>query len=140
MGDERESDHILRRRFAALRASDARESPDFKGLFAQAQSQAKGPVPPVRASLLASPGRRDWRRIVLYATGPMLTAAGLGAVWFNASRRAEREFTEAVSQWSETSAKVLHSPTDGLLVLPGDEYLRTVPAVGRNARDPRRGS
>jgi hypothetical protein len=141
MADERELDHILRRRFAALRESDARESPAFHVLFAQARDAGESPALPAPGVPPATgPARAGWRRVVLYAAGPMLTAAGLGAVWFNASRRAEREFTETVNAWSQTSANVLRAPTDRLLVLPGDEYLRTVPAVGRNAREARRGS
>ena len=141
MGDEREVNHMLQRRFAALREGDAREAPAFHAMFARGREAAESPaVTTPSVPRPAQPARAGWRRVVLYTAGPMLTAAGLGAVWFNANRRADREFMDAVNAWSATSEKALRAPTDGLLVLPGDEYLRTVPVVGRNDRASRRGS
>ena len=128
---------------AALRAGDADDAPEFSAMFAAARQQAAA----VATVQLVSPEhtykqthtmprtlRSQWRRVALLVGAPLLMAAGIGAVWLNSGRRAEREFEQTVMAWSETSRQSLRAPTDGLLSLPGDEYLRSTPTIGRGAR------
>jgi hypothetical protein len=136
MRDERESDEQLQASFVALRARDAREAPAFGVMFAAAQqhaADAEGPrlVPAVAASShRASPQIRRAPRALWWVAAPLLTAAGLGAVWLNANRRADREFDQTVTAWSQTTRQALRTPTDGLLSVPGGEYLHSMPAIG----------
>lgn len=140
--DERLSAHLAES-FAALRAGDVRVAPEFSAMFAAARQQSAD----VATDQVVSPEhtyphsyatprtlRTQWQRVALLVGAPLLTAAGIGAVWLNAGRRAEREFEQTVMAWSETSRQSLRAPTDGLLSLPGDEYLRSTPTIGRGAR------
>lgn len=125
--------------FAALRVRDASDAPAFSAMFAAAREQAATikevqAVSPQHSDAMPRGLRSQWRRVALLVGAPLLTAAGVGAVWLNAGRRAEREFEQTVMAWSETSRQSLRAPTDGLLSLPGDEYLRSTPAIGRGAR------
>jgi hypothetical protein len=141
MNENRDLDEVLRARFANLRDADARVAPDFESMFEQARRQSQGItlVTDVDGSGRIRPSRR-WGRIALFTAGPLLTAAGLAGVWLNAERRADREFDQVVMAWTQTADQAMRSPTDGLLVLPGNEYLRSVPAIGRSMRNPRSGS
>lgn len=144
----RETDDTLRERFATLRATDARVAPAFGAMLAQARRASPRVAAPVDHAMVArvagvSPIARTprrWRRVAWLTAGPLLTAAGFAGVWFNAERQADREFEHLVTEWTHTENQALRSPTDGLLVLPGNEYLRSVPSVGRNIRHPRSGS
>lgn len=148
MSDERDADETLRERFAALRATDARMAPDFGAMLEQARRQSHDigqqtdssqfETTVERARNIREP--RRWGRIALFAAGPLLTAAGLAGVLFHSERQADREFDQVVMAWTQTADRALRSPTDGLLALPGDEYLHSVPAVGRGMRNPRSGS
>lgn len=148
MSNERELDETLRERFETLRAADARVAPDFGAMLEQARrempdiGQRRDPLrfPVVADEVRTTRQPRRWGRIALLTAGPLLTAAGFAGVWFNAERQADREFDQVVMAWTQTAEQAMRSPTDGLLMLPGDEYLRSVPAVGRSMRNPRSGS
>jgi hypothetical protein len=133
-----EHDETLAARFASLRARDAREAPAFAPMFARAtQIASAGEMGTPAVPSRVAPHRRS-RWTVLWAAGPLLTASGLGAVWLNARQRAEREFDQTVTAWTRASESTRRSSTDALLALPGDEYLKTVPSVGRDAGTARR--
>lgn len=141
MMPDHELDDALRRRMAGLREADARHTPPFGEMMARARATIAngtpaevviaGPVVPTRAWLR----RRTW-----IVGGPLLLAAGLAGIWLRPSLAADREFEKMVSEWSRTAARSLHSPTDGLLAVPGAEFLRRMPALGEGTGTPRRPS
>lgn len=129
----------LRAHYAAVRATDTSRAPAFGEMLARARATVAAGAPPVAARPVASPPA--WRRVRTWAIGgPLLLAAGLAGIWLQPSRVADREFEKVVSEWSRTADRSLHSPTDGLLTLPGSEYLRGLPAVGAGAARARRPS
>ena len=123
-----EFDDALRTRFEGLRRADAREAPPFAEMVARARAAAMPPAAP--APVLRR--RRSWA----FIAAPLAAAAGL-ALWLAPGRAADREFERAVSEWSRTE-RALASPTDGLLAVPGSEYLRRLPIVGSGAAERRR--
>lgn len=130
-------DQDLEERFGHLREADAHVTPNFEAMLAGAQARMQGNAAGQREPVRSA----RWRRLrVVAVAGPLLAAAGLGAVWFNPKRAAEREFDRVVGEWTATSQQAFRAPTDGLLAVPGSEYLRSVPAIGRGLGDFRRGS
>jgi len=135
-------DELLQSRFAALRDDDARRAPAFADLVARARAAAAerptapgatpGAAPSAAPPLVAAPAA--WRRPRTWAfAAPFAIAAGLAGLWLQPSRVADREFEKVVSEWSRTTERSRHSPTDALLTVPGGEYLRRLPAVGGGA-------
>lgn len=135
MTSEPDFDQSLRRDFQGLKEGDALRAPDFALLIARARAEATA-APPVPVQ--ATPWLRSWKRVLLVGA-PLAAAAALG-IWFRPTNAADREFEQAVAAWSETSARTAQSPTDGLLSVPGSEFLRGTPIDGTGARTPRRGS
>lgn len=148
----------LRAEFHALRAAERAGTPAFAAMIARAAEGVpaeRGPAEPVRV-----PTRTPrWRsaQTLAWAT-PLCVAAGLAIMVFSPARleqrataqaaeraaeqAAEREFEAVVGEWTRTTTQGRRLPTDGLLSLPGSEYLRTLPAIGGggNVSDTRRPS
>lgn len=138
--DER-FEQSLREGFQSLRTTDAAHTPPFAPMFAQAAAEAEvrpralRPTAPRRGTAATTDRTPSWRsaRTLAWAT-PMLVAAGLALVVLSPERRAQRaaeqEFEALVSEWTRTATQATQLPTDGLLSLPGSQYLRTMPAIG----------
>lgn len=135
MTSEPDFDQTLRRDFQGLREGDALRAPDFGLMIARARVEAAAvpPAPPQR-----TPWLQSGKRVLLFGA-PLAAAAALG-IWFRPTSAADREFEQAVAAWSQTAARTATSPTDGLLAVPGTEFLRGTPIDGMVARTPRRGS
>ncbi|MBC7898171.1 MAG: hypothetical protein H7066_22315 [Cytophagaceae bacterium] len=72
------------------------------------------------------------RRRVLAWGAPLLVAAGLGAILVIPDRLKDQEFDRTVAEWSRTEG-TFRSPTDGLLAVPGSEFLGRGPSVAGSA-------
>jgi hypothetical protein len=120
MIDENELEARLRSHFGGQRAQDAVGAPAFGSMVARA-----------RAGVAATPTvlvPRWTRRRVIAWSAPLLVAAGLGAVLIIPDRLKDQEFDRTVAEWSRTEA-TFRSPTDGLLAVPGSEFLGRGPSV-----------
>jgi len=136
----------LTRHFAQAREVDARQAPPFGEMLARARSAALeegGAGEDVAARPLTMPVAQQrlrdtrWRwRWALVAT-PLAVAAGIVAIVLSPARSADREFERTVAEWSRVE-RAITIPTDGLLSVPGSEYLRRLPAVGAGASASRR--
>jgi hypothetical protein len=135
MTSDPDFDETLKRDFRALKESDSLQAPDFALIIARARAEAAA-APPVPTR--HSGWSRSAKRVLIFGT-PLAAAAALG-IWFRPASAADREFEQAVSAWSQTAAQTASSPTDGLLSVPGMEFLRGTPMLGPDARTPRRGS
>jgi anti-sigma factor RsiW len=136
MMDERDLDARLQTEFEEMRKQDAMSAPAFGPMLARARAAAPVPsVPTGIAPLAPAPAWTHTRRLALGA--PLLLAAALGAIWIIPDWMKEREFERTVSEWSLQEA-TLRSPTDGLLMVPGSEFLGRAPSFGGPAT--RRGS
>ncbi len=136
MTSEADFDQTLRRDFQGLKEGDALRAPDFALLIARARVEAAA-APPAPAPQV-TPWLRSGKRVLLFGV-PLAAAAALG-IWFRPTNAADREFEQAVAAYSQTAARTSTSPTDGLLAVPGTEFLRGTPIDGMVARTPRRGS
>ena len=143
-------DELLRHRFAGVRDADARRAPAFGEMVARARAAipAEPVVPievrspatrsPIAPIAPAAPQRRSpWRWVA--AAAPLAVAAPLARGWLAPRPAAPREFDRQGSEWSRTE-RALNAPTDGLLAVPGSEYLRRLPALGSGAGATRRPS
>lgn len=128
--NEHERDTQLKAQFDAVRRADVHAAPAFGSMLARARQQAAHQHADARIAPIGA--SRRWRpsRFMLWG-GPMLAAAGLGALWVIPERMKDREFDRVVNEWAQTQAS-LTSPTDGLLAVPGSEFL-TLPALGGSA-------
>lgn len=120
-------DRALQRQFDTLRESDRAVAPDFATMVANARHLSNvAPVtdaPGVAAS--TRPRRSPWPWVV-----PALAAAGLAAVMLvPRPDAADREFESLVADWSRLTQTASRAPTDGLLAVPGSEYLRAIPQL-----------
>jgi hypothetical protein len=135
MTSEPDFDQTLQRDFRGLQEGDSLRAPDFALLIARARAEAAVVPPgPVRVERWIRAGKR------MLILGAPLAAAAAIAIWFRPTSAADREFEQAVSAWSQTAAQTASSPTDGLLSVPGMEFLRGTPMLVPDARTPRRGS
>lgn len=119
-----EVDVQLREQFQSLQRDDAAQAPSFadtigRARAAAAQGGTRG------AARGVSKKRWRWAMVLV----PAAAAAGFVALWLGPARAADREFERAVSEWSRAGGQ-LASPTDGLLAVPGLEYLRRIPPLG----------
>jgi hypothetical protein len=116
-------DPDLNARFAAQRRVDASRAPSFAAMMARAQDTAE---PVVRADRhMWLPRRYAW-------TGAVAAAAAIVALimvpW---TRSGDDAFEQAVRTFSSDPALgAWQSPTAGLLDLPGDGLLTSIPSVG----------
>lgn len=139
MSDDPQLDEPLQRHFGALRADDMRRAPAFGPMLEAARREvaarnvdgASGASAPVAAMSRTREVPRDRQRLRLLAVAvPTLVAAGLLLMLGTGESGADREFEALVTEWSRTASGVRSSPTDVLLSLPGDEYLRGMPTIG----------
>jgi hypothetical protein len=130
MTNDHDFDTQLKEQFDKVRRADVHAAPAFGAMLARARAQAVQTQPAAGATPIRS--ARRWRpsRLVAWG-GPVLVAAGLGALWVIPERLKDREFDRVVTEWAETEA-TLRSPTDGLLTVPGSEFL-TLPSLGGSA-------
>lgn len=139
MSSEPDFDHSLTHDFRALQRDDARQAPDFGLLIARARAEAAAVASTPSPVHVGSTWWTGARKRILVVSAPLAAAAAL-ALWFRPTSAADREFEEAVAAWSQTAARTATSPTDGLLSVPGTEFLRGTPMDGTGARTPRRGT
>lgn len=129
MIDESELEARLRSLFGGQRAGDAAGAPAFGPMMARARSE----VVDTPTSLAPR-----WSRMrVLAWSAPLVVAAGLAAILIIPDRLKDWEFDRAVQEWSRTES-ALRLPTDGLLAVPGSEFLGRGPSLAGSAA--RRGS
>ena len=102
------NDSDLRDRFRALRREDAAAAPPFDATLAAARARRVAP----------SHRRTGW-----LAAAAVVVAAVAVVLLFTRPDRHGRTIGLATVRWE--------GPTDFLLVLPGDDLLRTVPHFGR---------
>lgn len=143
MSSEPDFDQALRQGFEGIREADAQRAPDFSLMIARARADAAAAPATVPSSPVVTPAAdvrwfRSAKRL-LFVGAPLAAAAAL-ALWFRPVSAADREFEQAVAEWSRTAATTATSPTDGLLSVPGSEFLRGTPMDGTDPRTPRRGS
>jgi ferric-dicitrate binding protein FerR (iron transport regulator) len=140
MIDETREDEQLRAQFERLRSVDARSTPAFGPMLEAARAAAvtAGSSAAPAAGTTRRQAPRWYRSPVVVWGGPVLAAAGLGALWVLPDRLAERAFDEAVASYTETTT--MRSPTAGLLQVPGTEFLLGLPSVGAKVASPPRGT
>lgn len=136
MTDGSSDDRHLRDAFARLRELDRDRTPDAAAMLARARTEAERLVDAGErpgGDDLADARRGRARRRGLPWGWPGLSvalAAGLAAVLLVASGGDDdADFDRVVQAWAETGG-AWRAPTDGLLRMPGDEILRTVPRIG----------
>lgn len=123
-------DDQLTQYFGAQRAADARRAPAFAGMLAAAQdATVDGRAMDTTTPVVRAMPRR-WRARAMVVAVPVLAAAGLLLMLRPSDSNADREFEALVAEWSRTTTETRASPTDALLSLPGDQYLRRMPTLG----------
>lgn len=95
---------------------------DLRELFARLRQEDRARLPAFRAPALREPSRWMWSAPVAVAAVIALIAVMLA--W------PDRPSRDVVLHVVDPGAAVWQSPTDFLLITPGSELLRTVPAVG----------
>lgn len=121
---DRPQDAELRARFEAQRRADAESTPSFDALLARARAAAA-------PTQQAAPARKSKRQQLFYFGG--LAAAAVIAMLFVIPRphSSEAAFEQAVRRFQNDPALgAWQSPTDGLLDVPGNQLISTVPSVG----------
>jgi hypothetical protein len=116
-------DPELSERFAAQRRVDAGQAPPFADMMARAHETAGS---------ASWADRRGWGRRRYAWTGAVAAAAAIVAlVVVPRTRGGDDAFEQAVRDFqSDPALGAWQSPTDGLLNLPGDGLLTTIPSVG----------
>jgi ferric-dicitrate binding protein FerR (iron transport regulator) len=118
-------DPELRALFEAQRHDDASHAPSFEEMMARAQAEAVTAAVP---TALPTP-RKRWRRE--WAGGLAAAAAIAALIVIPRMRSGDDAFEQAVRAFQSNPALgAWQSPTDGLLTLPGDRLLSTVPTMG----------
>ena len=123
---DRPQDTDLRARFDAQRQADRGKAPAFAEMMASA-----------RAAAAHAPAQRGPRTITLrrLVYGSSLAAAAVIATLLVVprTRSNESEFERAVRAYeSGPGLGAWQSPTDGLLNVPGNQLISTMPTVGVN--------
>jgi hypothetical protein len=121
-------DRDLQRLFRTLRDEERDTVPQFETLMARAKEEAA-------RSGMEAPALKRARHLTArrLAWGGGLLAAAAAAVLILLPPRgtSEAEFVQVVQMFSADPASgAWRSPTDGLLDLPGNEVLSTVPSIG----------
>ena len=115
-------DPELSARFAAQRRVDASQAPPFAEMMARAQADADS----ARAAIHPA-----WRRRYAWTGGIAAAAAIVALIMVPWTRSGDDAFEQAVRKFqSDPALGAWQSPTDGLLDLPGDGLLTTIPSVG----------
>jgi hypothetical protein len=121
--NDRPQDPELRARFEAQRRIDAGNAPSFAAMMARAADEA------------AATSQRtlpvQWLRRHRWTAGLAAAAAIAALIVLPRARSSDDEFERAVRAFqSDPALGAWQSPTDGLLHLPGDRLLSTIPSVG----------
>ena len=118
-------DPELRALFEAQRHDDAGHAPSFSQLMARAQAEAATAAAPATRPTPRPRWRREW------AGGLAVAAAIAALIVIPRVRSGDDAFEQAVRAFQSNPALgAWQSPTDGLLTLPGDRLLSTVPTMG----------
>lgn len=125
MSDDR-VERRLAEGFARLKAEDARRAPPFDRVFGEAVRRAEDDAGSDGGSVIGWRRRRRWA-----AAAGLAAAAAIGGILL-AAPDGDEAFEDAVASWSATvgDASSWRSPTAGLLDVPGNELLTTVPSIG----------
>ena len=123
--NDRHQDSELRALFEAQRQDDASHAPTFAELMARAQTKAATAAAPTPLPTVRTRRRREW-------AGGLAAAAAIAAlIVIPRMRSGDDAFEQAVRAFqSDPALGAWQSPTDGLLNLPGDRLLSTIPSVG----------
>ena len=122
---DRPQDPELRARFEAQRRDDAKHTPSFGEMMARTRAEAARVADPAAHSVTR---RAHWRR---YRMGALAAAAIAALIVVPRMRSGDDAFEQAVRAFqSDPALGAWQSPTDGLLDLPGDRLLSTIPTVG----------
>ena len=114
-------DPELSARFAAQRRIDAGQAPSFAEMMARAQADAG----------IAAAVRPAWHRRYAWTGAVAAAAAIVALIMVPRTRSGDDAFEQAVRDFqSDPALGAWQSPTDGLLDLPGDGLLTTIPSVG----------
>jgi ferric-dicitrate binding protein FerR (iron transport regulator) len=118
-------DPELRALFEAQRHDDASHAPPFAQMMARAQAEAETAAAPTALPTPRTRWRREW-------AGGLAAAAAIAAlIVIPRVRSGDDAFEQAVRAFQSNPALgAWQSPTDGLLTLPGDRLLSTVPTMG----------
>jgi len=142
---KRRDDGDIEGRFHALRAETEGSGrvPDFQAMMERARQDAE------RATTLQvmdggapAKGTRLPRRRVLWIGGgasAALAAALAGLLLTRGGPSPDEEFERLVASFAAEAPAAWRSPTDRLLDVPGMEFIRTVPSVGRGLPGPESG-
>jgi ferric-dicitrate binding protein FerR (iron transport regulator) len=120
--NDRQQDPELRALFEAQRHDDAKHAPSFAGMLARAQAEAA--IAPTLLPTRRTRGRREW-------AGGLAAAAAIAAlIVIPRMRSGDDAFEQAVRSFqADPALGAWQSPTDGLLSLPGDRLLSTIPSL-----------
>lgn len=121
--NDRQRDPELRALFEAQRQDDASRAPSFAEMMTRARAAAA--ATPATQPDLRTRRRREW-------AGGLAAAAVIAAlIVIPRVRSGDDAFEQAVRSFqSDPALGAWQSPTDGLLNLPGDRLLSTIPTVG----------
>ena len=117
--------------FQDLQETETARVPDFRSMMDQARAEAAESGPgaiPVRQSRVL-PKRLAWGGSLLAA------AAAAVLILIQVPATSDAEFVQVVQAYSSNpAAGAWASPTDGLLNVPGNKILSTMPSIGTNRR------
>jgi ferric-dicitrate binding protein FerR (iron transport regulator) len=123
--NDRSQDPELRALFEAQRHDDASQAPSFAEMMARARAEAAIASDPTALPTLRTRWRREW------AGGLAAAAAVAALIVIPRMSSGDDAFEQAVRAFqSDPALGAWQSPTDGLLNLPGDRLLSTIPSVG----------
>jgi hypothetical protein len=122
--NDQHQDPELRARFAELKRLDASHAPSFVAVMARARAEAAGADPTPRRESSVVLRRFGWAGLAAAAAiAALLVIPRVGSD--------EKAFEEAVQSFqADPALGGWRSPTDGLLNLPGNQLMSTVPRVG----------
>lgn len=124
----RGSDRDLERRFDALKATEEPQVPDFRTMMARVEAKAAEDG----HSLTETPKHRRIPRRIAWGGSLLAAAAAAAILLIQLDQTSDSEFVQVVQTFSNNpAAGAWKSPTDGLLDLPGNDILSTVPSIGR---------
>ena len=123
---DRPQDPELRARFEEQKRVDASQAPSFATVMARTQAELAQDA----GSTAARDTRVRWRRYGL--TGALAAAAAIAAlIVIPRANSGDDAFEQAVRAFQNDPALgAWRSPTDGLLQLPGNQLMSTIPRVG----------
>ena len=123
---DRQQDPELRTRFQEQKRDDASQAPSFATVMARVQEELAHDAD----STTVRDQRVRWRRYGL--TGALAAAAAIAAlIVITRANGGDDAFEQAVRAFqTEPALGAWRSPTDGLLQLPGNQLMTSIPRVG----------